>query len=64
VVVSEVQDGFLQVHLCLVCLVGSQNGRECNLILGGDGFLVEFVQEPVGALDNSLWVGVGRTEVV
>jgi hypothetical protein len=44
--------------------VRSQNGSECDLVLGGDGFLVEFVEQPVGALDNSLWVGVGRTESV
>jgi hypothetical protein len=64
VIVSEVQNGFLQVHLCLVCVVRSQNGGKCDLILSRYGFLVEFVEKPVGALDNSLWVAVGRSEGV
>jgi hypothetical protein len=64
VVISEVRDCLLQVHLCLMCEVRSQNGSECDLVLSGDGFLVEFIEQPVGALDNSLWIGVGRTESV
>lgn len=64
VVISEVQNGFLQFHLCLLCEVRVQNSGECDLVLGGNGFLVEFVEKPVGALDNSLWVGVRRGEGV
>jgi hypothetical protein len=47
-----------------MCEVRSQDGGECDLILGGDGFLDEFVQKPVGALNNRLRIGVGRTESV
>ena len=64
VVISEVQNGFLQFHLCLLCEVRGQNSGECDLVLGGNGFLVEFVEKPVGALDNSLWIGVRGSEGV
>jgi hypothetical protein len=47
-----------------MCEVCSQNCSECDLVLGGDGFLVEFVEQPVGALDNSLRISVGGIESV
>lgn len=56
------QNGFLEVHLCLVCEVRRQNGGESDLILGGDGFLVKLVEKPVGALDGGFWISVGGTE--